>query len=1116
MFTKRLFDTLGNNRFFVCIFTLLIILGTNCLFAVEKSVSKGHTSPAHSIFTLKNIPAKKGLEYLSILKIGTASQLPASNALLVTAQPQNLQKAGALIGLVDSNEPFVIKPVLTASKTLTLPSIEQLTAELADMSIGTFAKPPKSPAKPKAIVDLHQGSVIVVAPAGRFEKIISVVRKLQKTPSGASIPTTKEDVPAKPRQPVDRARQIELKTTPEPATPKPTTEKMEVEILEKLAAPKETPQIKAGKVNQKSDELLNKRRNSVTDTENKSPEPVEQTKSVLESQVSVKEKQPLDLNKSTEKLNPPPEPQPPSITARSYQPEPVIDGNETLDLELPEKLPIIDLLALVGEYLQLDYMYDPAKVTGDVAFKLQGKLSGKIKIKDLYPLLESIMQFKGFVMSRKGNLVIIVPVADALQIDPTLLVDEEGKVEAGDVIVTRVFELKHIDVVDAKNLLDGMKLGLNINTSITGAKTVIVTAYAYRMKRIENLLQIIDKPGKPKQFRFRQLKYTMAVNLVPKVQALADQLGTVSISVGAAAVTPTKQVPARRARRPTPKKPTPKPAPGKAEKPTVYLDADERTNRVLMIGLAEQLDEVTRLIEALDVEKQDLRSLQLYEILYVGAEDVREKLVEIGIITGTTRTTTSRAALSPRKSATKAQTPPTSAKEPLSEEPQLIIIETTNSLLVNATVQQHTQIATIISYVDTEAEVDTIPYKIYPLENQDPVALAETLNQLISETVESKPQDKTKKLATATTATSTRSKFEENITILADEGTFSLIVYASKKNQIWIESLINQLDRRRPQVLLDVTLVQITKDDAFTFAVDALAAVPDAEFISGQLPLNPDKSPQFIFDTIAGASDRGKFLEFKSFSSEDSGDYKGFYGNEKISALITAVQEQGYGRVMARPKLLVNDNEEGEIKTTRTTYITRKSTSYISTGGTGGSTGGIISQPVEAVNFDDYSAGLTLTIKPHISAGDMLRLEITLNRSDFEGELEGLEKPPNKTDEDVKTVVTVPNNSTIILGGVESIRSARGGKKVPLLGDIPLIGGLFRNVARSDRQNKLYIFVKAYILRPGGEFALDDLRKVSQKNRRNFEELEDEMSRYETWPGTKPTPLDPLRVLEVD
>jgi len=524
----------------------------------------------------------------------------------------------------------------------------------------------------------------------------------------------------------------------------------------------------------------------------------------------------------------------------------------------------------------------------------------------------------------------------------------------------------------------------------------------------------------------------------------------------------------------------------------VYLDADERTNRILMVGLIDQLVVVDKLIDALDVEYQDLRTLRLYEIQHVGAEEIKEKLEELGIITGgrpTTRAPT-------RAKAAKPGTPttPTAAKEPLVEEPQVVVIEATNSVLVNATSEQHAQIATIIAYVDSEPEEAAINYKVYPLENQDPEELADVLNQLVLETTTK--EEKGAKIVT------TKKKIEEDITIIPDSKTYSLIVYASKKNHQWISSLIKQLDEYRPQVLLDVTLVEITKTDIFNFDLDLVSAFPDLTETSGLINALNDLT----------TADRDRFIEFRS-----TGEHQGFYGDKHINILIDAMQTKGYGRVLARPKLLVNDNEEGTIKEEEVQYVGQTQTNIVPTG-----TGTTTTQT--SVSFQSYTAGITLTIIPHISKGNQLRLQITLNRTDFSPDQEEIivgedtfQIPRDTVADDVSTVVTVPDGKTIILGGLEEITQSKGGTKVPILGDIPIVGGLFRSIANTDTQSRLYIFVKAHIVRPGEELTGEsDIEVVSRKNRATFEKYEDEMQKYEDWPGIKPEPMDPLRILEAD
>jgi len=1123
---------------FVFILAVTFMLSGSCLWAAEAD-----SGPArYRVFSLRHISAEKGKEYLAQAKIGTVSQLPGAEMLLVTAQPRELIKAGAILGLVDAKEEFVIRTILAAAGAEDYPSNEQVAAAVGDISIGTFFQPPVGDARTKAIIDIHNGAVVAVAPVSRLEKITSVFERPQKT--GKQEPLR----PASPAKSIEPGRTNELTGKAIATT--------ELEQPGRITAAGEF----AGRADANesgSDELFVRLLSSLDKAEKST---AEQDRQVSGPPIAIKEPnsaaalpeanlpgepsagsesrevgtmQPEEVDLTAileslkadveEELEPEPgpaiEPVPPRIEQPNevaepvskvglYDVEPLANGEEILSLDLPPKLTMTEFLGFVGEYLGLNYLYNPAVVKGDVTLMIGGKLRGKVKVKELYKLLEAVMQFYGYVMTRKDNLVTIRPITDAAIGDPLIVHPEGKRVEAGDVVITRIFELKHIDTGSANNLLTGMKLGVQI-TPIAETGTLIVIGYAYRMARIEQLLEMVDKPGKPKEFKSRQLKYTMAETLAPKIKTLAEQLGTISVAIAAPSVTapPTRPTrpgrPARRPARPPAARP-PAAAAGPTQS-TVYLEADKRTNSILMIGHSEQLVVVEELIDALDVKQQDLRSLRLYEIQNVDAEEVRAKLQDLGIIsTGTTalRGTAGRPTRPPAKGAKSAPAAPSgtaATEQALVEEPQVVIIETINSLLVNATPEQHAQIAMIIGYVDSEAEVKDIPYVIYPLENQAPEDLAGVLNQLVQETTTK--QEKDAKIVTKTQRT------EENIIIIPDPKTYSLIVYASKRNQQWISALIHQLDEYRPQVLLDVTLVEVSKTDDFALTLNWLQAFPD-------LPGSSFDLTKVVMPPGATGSGRDRFIDF------DSGG-NAFYADKHINFLLNAMQTKNYGRILARPKLLVNDNEIGTIKTSEDKPIVSVETKVIP------GTGVVASTAAPSVKIDTYTAGITLEIEPHISKGDQLRLTITLTRIDFRlnkdyslsagGEFITGPTPPDLLTSDVTTVVTVPDNHTIILGGLERLNQSKGGTKIPILGDIPIIGGLFRNTANTDSQSRLYVFVKARILRPGEELTgKSDIGIVSAKNRAAFERYEEEMQTYEDWPGIKPQPMDPLRILETD
>lgn len=476
-----------------------------------------------------------------------------------------------------------------------------------------------------------------------------------------------------------------------------------------------------------------------------------------------------------------------------------------LELSLPERIELVQLLDLAAEYLHLDCVYDAERIGNQIiTLKLSSKLRSEMRVKDLYSLLETVLKFKGLVMTRReGNLVTIVPAAEALEIDPALVDLSDRVIEAGDMVVTRIFELRHVEVSSVTNLLQSMKL-------------------------------------------------SVAVSPLPETQ--------------------------------------------------------------------------------------------------------------------------------------------------------------------------------------------------------------------------------------------------------------TLFVHASRKNQDWLADLIEKLDKRRSQVLIDATLVEVTEAESFTYDLNLIQSFPDLTATSGLTgQIMEGVTSADILDRLA-ASGRDQFIDLQS----DRGKFTGFYGDEDIHILLQAMQSKNYGRVLAKPKLLVNDNEPGTIKTMDTTYVPIASSIPVSTGG--GENATLVQTELQ---YQSYEAGITLDITPHISEGNLLRLDIALTRSDFL-ETEDPERPPNTRSNEVTTTVTVPDGSTIILGGLLKANQNKGGTKVPILGDIPLLGGPFRSINNRDTQSKLYIFVKAEIIRPAGVLAqgMDDLKAISERNRIVFEEHEAQFQRYEDWPGIKSTPVQPEKVLE--
>jgi general secretion pathway protein D len=1054
-----------------CWWLVIMAAGFAGASLLAQDVEQTNEPLRNRVYALRNITVGQAQAYLERLKLGTTiSQIPQSNALIVTAPPADLVKVSTVIDMVDSKQTFVIDRLGPAG--MAVPSAKAIMERLPNVSVGSFVDPPSHAKKLPAVLDVQAGNTVLISPEGESDRIIKVINELKaagmvSTARPAEAAAVKEALPK--TVPAPKVAEANKVRAAQPAAPAEVNqeESLNKEVNELLSEqkqpptqPKEAEQLKPKEAQMQP---------AVPPLE-AAPEKQAQTK---EGVIEARKEYPTE----------PTGPAPPEVPGIA-EPTSIPHGEEELQLQLPETVDVVALLDLVGKYLNINYLYDPTRVNGTVTLKIRGP----IKVSELYTVTESVLKFKGFAMSRRDNLVTIVPVADAPAIDPTIVTNGE-KLKPGDIVVTAAYNLKYVNVQSAMGLLTNMKMGTSLYP-VAESNTLIVTDYAYRIERIDKLIEMIDQPGAPKLFKFRDLKYTLASALVPKIQAIAQQIGseTINVQVGAAAAAPTRpgyRTPTRPGIRPQPVQP----AAGQAGQPTIYLDYDERTNRLLMVGQEKEIELIEQLVDSFDVPQQELRTIKEYEIQYVDAREVTNTLTTLGIISGTGLGTTgtvggaripSPAQAAPGQAGSAAGTP--------LEEPQIAVLESTNSLLVNATPEQQAAIVMVISYVDRQPAEVAIPYVVYPLEFQKPSELKPVLTELIEKTI----KDKEGKI------TQTVSRGEE-ITIVADDKSFSLVVYASKKNQDWVGSLIRQLDKKRPQVLIDVTLVEITHTDQFDYELKMAAGT--SRFTSG-----PNTSPFQvpIINRQAGGLHTTEVGTGPNQGGSLFGGGQFFYSDKNIQVLLQAVQQKSYGRVLAKPKILVNDNEEGKISTTQTTYVAQETVQVPTTG-----------SAITSQTFQAYDAKIELTIKPHISEGDLLLLEVKMTREDFvlAGSTQGA--PPNKTASNVDSKVLVPDGATIILGGMIKLNQTKGGSKVPILGDLPLIGALFRGIHDSDDGSKLYIFVKAYALRPvEGVKGLPQAEAISKENQDAFEKAQKTFQRYPNMPGTKPKPMEPNDVLE--
>ncbi|MBL0870762.1 MAG: hypothetical protein IBJ18_09335 [Phycisphaerales bacterium] len=294
-----------------------------------------------------------------------------------------------------------------------------------------------------------------------------------------------------------------------------------------------------------------------------------------------------------------------------------------------------------------------------------------------------------------------------------------------------------------------------------------------------------------------------------------------------------------------------------------------------------------------------------------------------------------------------------------------------------------------------------------------------------------------------------------DVFVTADKPNNQVIVKAPKRLQPQFARLINKLDIRRPQVFVEAQIVVIDDNDGWRLAFET-------QWVD-QISNNSRLAARSIFGT---ATNRTSLTGTPTVTPALNAFTMAIIKSDQVPIVITALANSTDAKVVAAPKLLVDDNEEAEISA-----IQEVPTTTTSQSGAAGST---------VTSFGGFQeAGPKLKVKPQISSGDYLRLKYELELSNFVGSTDTASSipPARNTSKISSESVTVPSDSTIIVGGLALENTSTTVLKVPLLGDIPLAGQLFRDQSETKTRRLIYVFITPRVMRDA-EFT--DLRLLSR------------------------------------
>ncbi len=385
-----------------------------------------------------------------------------------------------------------------------------------------------------------------------------------------------------------------------------------------------------------------------------------------------------------------------------------------------------------------------------------------------------------------------------------------------------------------------------------------------------------------------------------------------------------------------------------------------------------------------------------------------------------------------------------------SQKVQLFADDGTNSLIIISKKNIIEKLITYVKKMDKEDKVSKRTLHIISLKNSNAKQMASTLKTIIS----SKPKKSGKKIKVDPLKP----------TFTADEETNTLVVYASGEEMTEIKKLISALDTPRQQVYVSTKIVEINNNKSSKIG---------AKY--GILGGVANSSGLYTFSANLGAP--AIPFDLTSLGIDKPSISKGL----ALGATISLLSSNGAANILSEPSLLCVNNLESSI------YV-GKTESIITQGSVGSTT-----TDVTKNTYTRQDIGLTLKVKPRISSDNKVLLDVKVTMEDVvPGSAQGL---PTTTKRDVSTTAIVKNGESIIIGGLVKDYTGNTVAKVPILGDIPILGYAFRHNEKSKDKISLVILLTPYIVDKSADLSslrevLAKLNKIEQKFAKNIMDKE--------------------------
>ncbi len=464
-----------------------------------------------------------------------------------------------------------------------------------------------------------------------------------------------------------------------------------------------------------------------------------------------------------------------------------------------------------------------------------------------------------------------------------------------------------------------------------------------------------------------------------------------------------------------------------------YVTTYPRTNTILITDTSSNIRRIAEIISVFDVPGTQ-EEVSVVRLQYASAQVLGQQLTQM---------------LEQSQAPARARTARAEVGQP-GGELKILPDTRTNSLIVLGSPKDTEMIESLVALLDVERPLEASNIHVVYLKNATALELGESLSAAMERLAKAEALQKL-----------------EPVQITADESTNALIITASPQDFIVVADMIEKLDIVRDQVLVEMRIVEASEDALREIGID-WATLDDA-----------------VTDSVRGFGYTNFGLRVESVTGDLEGLALGLWKRTgpddsiAIGAILKALQSDSRVNILSTPHILTSNHQQATIRVGENIPYVKESRV----------TETDVQTPTVIKTYDYKDVGITLNITPHISQGGLVRLEV---QSEFSKLIEGTTgtgaDTPTTATREAQTVVSIMSGATVVIGGLMRDDTITVTSKVPLFGDIPLLGALFRWQRDRSQKTNLLMFITPYVLaEPEDLTAMTEQKETEAESRSTFQ-----------------------------